>query len=153
MNTARPIPLYLLLLLHFILGTGAFYGGWHLITDPIGFGMKPEWLAASPFSSYLIPGVVLLLVNGVFPMLILWGLFFKPGSNVFNRLNIYADRHWAWTYSLFSGIMLIGWINVQMTMVPFFWLQPVFLAVGLLILILTLWPSVMRHYLIADLSD
>ncbi|MBL7825698.1 MAG: hypothetical protein JNJ57_03640 [Saprospiraceae bacterium] len=150
MDNRRPLQLYLLLFLQLILGTGAFYGSWKLLTDPMGFGMNPEWLAGTPFKSYVIPGLILLVCNGLFPLLIVWGLIARPQTGPWGALNIYSDRHWAWTYSLFSGIMLIGWITVQLMMVPSFWLQPTFLVVGLLILILTLTPGVMRYYLVKN---
>lgn len=142
----RPLILFPLLLLHLLLGIGALYGGWMLMTDADGFGVKPEWLEHSPFRSYILPGIILFVINGVFPLFIAWGLFRKPVWHRAGLFNIYPERHWAWTYSLFSGLGLIIWINVQITMVPFFWLQPVFLTVGLLILIFTLWPGLMRYY-------
>lgn len=142
----RPLVLYPLLLLHFLLGASALYGGWILMTAPHIFGVRLEWLDGSPFGSFFFPGFVLFVFNGLFPLFIAFGLLLKPTWRFANVFNIYHDRHWAWTYSLFSGIILIIWITVQLIMVPSFWLQPVFLATGLLILIFTLWPGVMRHY-------
>ncbi len=142
----RPFLLYVLLLLHVVLAAGALYGGWKLLTDPIGFGMRPEWLDHSPFHSYTAPGIVLLLLLGIFPLIVARGLMqrsFLPFAYVFN---IYRDRHWAWTYSLIVGLILIGWINVQIALVPYFWMQPLFLGWGLAIVVLTMWPSVMRFY-------
>lgn len=142
----RPLVLFPLILLHLLLGTGALYGGWVLMTDPAVFGVKPEWLAGSPFNSYFFPGLILFLFNGVFPLFVCVGLLLKPNWPAANVLNIYSDRHWAWTYSLFSGIILIIWITMQLTMMPSYWLQPAFLGVGVLMLIFTLWPATMRHY-------
>ncbi len=143
---SRPFPLYPLVILHKLLGLGALYGGWYLLYDPTGLGVRPEWLAQSPFRSYLLPGLFLLLVQGVFPLFVVAGLWWKPDWRRAGALNIYPGRHWAWTYSLYTGLVLIGWITVQIMWVPRFWLQPVFLVVGLLILILTLWPGVMRYF-------
>ncbi len=141
-----PLLIYLLVALHLVLGIGALYGGWMLLTDPIGFGMKPEWLNGSPFNSYLLPGLFLFVVLGLFPLLVAKGLIQRRALPIAYVFNFYRDRHWAWTYSLVVGLVLIGWINVQIALVPYFWMQPLFLAVGLLVLILTLWPSVMRYY-------
>ena len=69
----RPFPLYMLLFLHVVLAAGALYGGWKLLTDPIGFGMRPEWLDHSPFHSYTGPGIVLLLLLGIFPLIVARG--------------------------------------------------------------------------------
>jgi hypothetical protein len=41
---------------------GALYGGIRLLVDPEGFGLKQAWLAGSPFSSYTIPAVFLLVM-------------------------------------------------------------------------------------------
>lgn len=142
----RPAALAPLLLLLILLAVTALYGGWMLMTVPHDLGAKPEWLAGSPFKGYFVPGLILFLLNGLFPLFICFGLWARPAWAWANVLNIYSDRHWAWTYSLFSGIILMIWITVQLTMVPSFWLQPLFLAVGLLILIFTLMPGVMRHY-------
>ena len=146
----RPFVLYPLVALHLLLGVGALYGGFSLMTDATGFGVKPEWLAESPFKNYLLPGLILFIFNGLFPILIVLGLVLKPAWRWANILNIYRDRHWSWTYSLFSGIIVIFWIAVQITMVPYFWLQPTFLLVGLLILIFTLWPGMMQFYQICE---
>lgn len=142
----RPALLYPLLFLHLLFGFGALYGGVMLVADPVGFGMNPHWLDGSPFRSYFIPGLYLFVVNGLFPLIIFWGLVTKTRKRGLQFLNIYDNRHWAWTCSLYSGILLIGWINVQILFVPFFYLQPVFLAVGLLIVILTLMPGVMTYF-------
>ncbi len=142
----RPLVLYLLVSIHILLSLGAFYGGWMLLFDPPGLGVRTEWLAGSPFDSFLVPGLVLLIFNGFFPLLIALGLLSRPEWRTANAFNIYTNRHWAWTYSLFSGIILIIWITVQLTVVPSFWLQPVYLAVGVSILICTLWPAVMRYF-------
>lgn len=141
-----PYLIYLLVALHVVLGIGALYGGWMLLTDPIGFGMQPEWLSGSPFHSYLLPGLFLFVVLGLFPLLVAKGLVQRRALPIAYVFNIYRDRHWAWTYSLVVGLVLIGWITVQIALVPHFWMQPLFLSVGLLVLILTLWPSVMRYY-------
>lgn len=83
-------------------GTGALYGGWHLITDPTGnsLQMPVTWLEHSPFENYLIPGIVLLVANGVLSFVALSLLFTKPSY-----------------YSLaliVEGCVLLGWITTQM---------------------------------------
>lgn len=50
--------------------------------------------------------------------------------------------HWSWTAALISGIGLVIWIVVQMTMVPYFFLQPLLLGWGLGIIGLCLMPGV-----------
>lgn len=140
--------LCLLLGLHLFLGLGAIAGGGMLILQADGslLGMEPGWLAQSPFSSYLIPGLVLIIFGGLLPLFSFIGLLFKPEWRWANALNIYPNRHWAWTYSLYSGIIVIIWITVQLVMMRYFWLQPVMIFTGLLLIIFTLTPSIMKKF-------
>jgi hypothetical protein len=140
--------LYLLLVLHLFLSLGALAGGGMLVLQPDGslLGMEPGWLAQSTFSSYLIPGFLLFIFSGLLPLFSFIGLLFKPEWRWANALNIYPNRHWAWTYSLYSGIIVITWITVQLVMTRYFWLQPVMIFTGLLIVVFTLTPSIMKKF-------
>ena len=143
----RPFAFYPLFFLHVLLGTSALFGGWVLMTDAEGFGMKSEWLDQSPFKSYVSLGFILFVFNGLFPLFVAAGLLLKPTTWRWAEIfNIYRDRHWAWTYSLFAGLVIIIWIAVQISLVPYIWLQPACIATGLLILIFTLWPDLMKYY-------
>lgn len=144
----RPFSLYLLLIPHIFLSLGAVYGGIFLILKPDGsaLGMNPEWLDHSPFTNYLIPGLILFTLVGLFPLFTVAGLLLKPGWKWANALNIYPNRHWAWAYSLYSGVIVIIWITVQLIWTQYFWLQAVMIITGLLIIILTLMPSVIKHF-------
>lgn len=144
----RPFSLYLLLALHLFLGINAIAGGSLLIIKPDGslLGMRKEWLMHSPFSSFIIPGFLLFLFSGLLPLFAFFGLAFKPALKWPQAMNIYSNRHWAWAYSLYSGIILIVWITVQLIMTQYFWIQPVMIFTGLLIIIFTLTPTVMNHF-------
>lgn len=54
-------------IIQIIVGVGALYGGVLALSDPSGtsFGMPAEVLKKGPFSSFLIPGLFLLLVIGL----------------------------------------------------------------------------------------
>ena len=47
-----------------IVGIGALYGGYGLLTDPEGMGAKQSWLDGSVFPDFTIPGLFLLVVIG-----------------------------------------------------------------------------------------
>ncbi|MBK5270319.1 MAG: hypothetical protein JJE22_04820 [Bacteroidia bacterium] len=145
-----PAEVYLLCLLHLIIGVTAFAGGGSLMWEPNGslLGMNQSWLLHSPFTNYFIPGLFLFLFNGILPMLVFLGLIFQPDWDFFKLFNIYKTKHGAWTYSLFSGIIIIAWIILQQAMATYFWLQPLIAATGLLIVIITMMPAVKRHYTI-----
>ncbi|WP_339236544.1 hypothetical protein MKX40_22920 [Paenibacillus sp. FSL R5-0517] len=140
---------WLLSLMHGILGVGAIVGGSMLIINPTGnmVNLPESLLLNSPFSSFLFPGIILLLVLGVMPLMIAIALIrctpWAPGE----RLNLYPDRYWAWTFSLYTGFALIIWIMVQV-----YWIQDVsiihlvYFAWGVGIQVVTLLPSVQRTY-------
>ena len=144
----RPISLYLLVPLHLILGISATAGGTLLIIRPDGslLGMQLDWLDHSPFKNYFFPGLILLLSNGIFPLFILSGLVIKPVWQWANVFNIFHAMHWAWTYSLYAGIMVIAWIVFQMMMTQYYWIQPVIIIIGLLIIILTMMPGMIKFF-------
>lgn len=144
----RPLSLYLLLVLLLFLGMGGLVGGGMLILQPDGslLGMSLSWLAGSPFSTYLIPGFLLLFFNGLLPLFTVAGLLAKPDWTWANTLNLYANRHWAWAYSLYSGIIVIAWIAVQQMLTQYFWLQPVMILTGLSIIVCTMTPAVIKRF-------
>ncbi|CAN5366100.1 hypothetical protein BH23BAC1_BH23BAC1_20380 [soil metagenome] len=138
---------YFLLFLHLLLGYNGLVGGAVLIIKPNGYllGLNKNILDQSPFQDYLIPGTLLFFFFGLIPILILIGLIAKPAWKWANVFNINPDKHWSWTYSLFTGINLIIWITIQLSMVRYFWLQPVMISFGLLIIIFTMMPRVIHH--------
>jgi hypothetical protein len=109
--------------------------------------MPVAWLGHSPFSDYLIPGIILMLLLGIFPLFTLISLIWRPRWKVPEYLNLYKGRNFSWSYSLYIGIMLMTWITVQIYMVGYgSILQTIFATIGILIIILTLVPSVMNYY-------
>lgn len=85
-------------------GLTACFGGWLLMTRPdgSGLGMTVDILQYSPFSSFLIPGIVLFVVNGLFSFAVAW----------------LALRHHPHMIKLIilQGGILVGWIIIQMIM-------------------------------------
>ena len=53
--------------LQVFIGLGGIAGGFGLVTEPSGanLGFHMEWLSKSPFSDYLIPGLILFIVIGI----------------------------------------------------------------------------------------
>ena len=144
----HPAALWLLKALLLLLGIAALIPGINLMVDPTGKGIQfPEGsLANSPFDNYLIPGFLLTVCIGLLPLLAWWALWKKPDNALFQRLNPFAPRHWAWTLALMSGIGLLIWIGVQMTMVPYFFLQPLLLGWGVFIVCTCFLPGVRGYY-------
>ncbi|WP_222125243.1 hypothetical protein [Paenibacillus xylanexedens] len=140
---------WLLIVMHGFLGMGALVGGSILIMDPTGsmVNLPDSILEQSPFTSFLFPGIILLLVLGVMPLVIGISLMRYVHWELGETLNLYPDRYWAWTFSLYTGFALIIWIMVQV-----YWIQDVsiihlvYFAWGVGIQVVTLWPRVQRKY-------
>jgi hypothetical protein len=139
---------YLLYFLHLLLGINACVGGFMLMLSPDGslLQMNQDFLKNSPFSNFFIPGLLLFTFIGLLSVLTFCGLVFTFNCKILHSLNIYAGRHWAWAFSLYTGIITIIWITIQLLITEYFWLQPVIILIGLSILICSLAPYVMKHY-------
>lgn len=151
MNKDNRIPLfvYLLALILVFTGLGGLYGGYSFITAPDGskLQMSTDILSNSPFNTFMIPGIILLIFNGILPLLVVWGLFVKPPWQWPEIFSLYHKQHWCWTFALYYGLILIIWINVQIMLLGYSsLLQPIFALTGVFIVILTLIPSVTKYY-------
>ncbi len=120
----RIIRIVLLALEGFVSLT-AIAGGIALIVTN-GMGMPTTWLRGSPFSSYLIPGLVLAMVVG--------------GANTLAAGMIFAKHQTGLLASLAAGIFIISFEMVEMAVIQqFSWLQALYLVLGLAILLLAIW--------------
>ncbi len=116
-----------LIALEVLLAIGAYGGGWKLIAshwNPDDFLPVSE-LAGTPFSTWLIPGVLLVLLNGVLPTVVAVGAM--------------HETPWArWGHPL-VGLVLTTWIVVQIAMIGHSHvLQTIFLAWGVVTLVMGL---------------
>ena len=129
----RPMAVRVLMALLLVQGLGGLAGGAALTARPSGSIMKMpvSYLHGSPFSDYLVPGLILGLVLGVFPLVVLSG--------------IWRARAWAWYGSFAVGCGLAIWVIVEITIIPYNILQPVFGAVGVLMALTTLLAPVRRY--------
>lgn len=104
---------------------GAIYGGISLIRFPDGSGlqMSSALLNGSPFKSYLIPGIVLLTVNGIFC------------TYVFIN-TLVRSKHYP-ILIIAQGALLTGWIIIQMLIIQMvFFLHYIMGGTGILLLII-----------------
>ena len=127
----RSVPLRLLMACLLFLGISAIGGGGQFLLNPTGdiIGMPVDVLAGSPFTDFLLPGMILFTTLGLFPLVVLYGL--------------YTERRWAWPAAIIVGIALIVWIVVQGLIVGFgHWLQWLYLSLGFVLILLALLPSV-----------
>ena len=96
-------------------GAAAVYGGAGLIRD--GFGMPDGWLAGTPLTGWVLPGVALLIGVAV-PQLAAAALIaagVRPGLAA----------------GYLAGLLLIAWIAVELLILRrYFFLQPVIAGIG-----------------------
>ncbi len=148
MRKKRPFAHYILLALHLFQGLGGLGGGIVLMIRPDGslIHMPLTMIKGSPFNDFLIPGIILFFVLGVLPIFTFAALIMQPDWKFLNRINIYKDRNPAWMLSLFTGLGLIIWIDVEVAVTGYgSILQAIYAVVGLLLVIFTLVPSVMKY--------
>lgn len=150
---ARPMSVYVLMGLLTVLGVSALAGGFGLFADPTGesVGIPLEWLEHSPFSSFLIPGLVLFCLLGVFPLLTVFALWTRPGWGLMRPLERRTHEHWSWSAGLTAGIAALVWIAVQFLMLGVrhpvqIGLEVFIAALGLALVASSLLPSVRRYY-------
>jgi len=146
-----PAAAIFLILLHAILGFGALGGGVMLIFDPTGeaMGIPLSMLERTFFPSFLIPGILLLVIFGLLPLLVAYAIWRRPNWKIAEAFNLYRnDLHPPWALSLYIGFGQIIWITVQTYMMNTVHIVHLgYTALSLIILIVTLLPSV-RTYLL-----
>lgn len=103
------------------IGLGAVPSGLLLMLDSTGGGMgfSLDLLEGTPFQSYFIPGLFLMSVNGI-------------GNLAGGVLNFIRYR-FAGEISIGLGILLMGWIVIQVGLIGFVhWMQPMYFVLGLI---------------------
>lgn len=119
---SRIVRVPLMILLGFVAVT-AFAGGAALTLGSLvpqeGWVIVPpsEYLAGSPFESYLVPGLLLAVVLG--------------GVHLVAFVMVLRRHRWSHLMSAVAGFDALIWIFVQMVFIPFSPLQLVYFAVGL----------------------
>lgn len=116
----------LLFALHVFVGIGAVAGGLAAITNPQEpLGMPVEPLKNSPFSNYLIPGIILFTVIGL-------------GNIISAAMFHFKSRFQGYISSVFSWALVI-WIIVQCIMLrAVVFLHILFFTIGLVEAVLSM---------------
>jgi len=116
----RKNPFIWLGVLQVFIGIGAVAGGVALALDPSGvsLGMPLELLEETPFATFLIPGIVLLAVNGM--------------GSLTGAIASFARHRYAGHAAIALGAFLIAWILVQVYwFAGFHWLHWLYLGLGI----------------------
>lgn len=144
-DSARPASAWALLACCIFQAISAIGGGLALVLDPTAssMGWSADILEGSPFGDFLLPGLILLVVLGLFPLVVAYGLW---------------RRHrWGWWGAGALGVGIIIWLATEVILIGdallssapgftiAFWVAYGLLAI--LILTLVLLPPVRRFYL------
>ncbi|MBK9688438.1 MAG: hypothetical protein IPO65_12065 [Saprospiraceae bacterium] len=109
------------ILLAFI-AINAFGGGSYGMMSPKE--LPKEWLEGSPFSTFLIPSLILFVVVG--------------GSHVTAAYYVLRNKNGAYNAALWAGLVLLVWILVQVTIIGFVsFLQPLMAGLAVVVLVIT----------------
>jgi hypothetical protein len=141
--------MWLLSAILLFLAFGGIGGGVLLLEDPTGaaLGLDAAWLANTPFSSYLIPGFILLLLFGLGSLAVLYALWEMPKVEVLARLTGFTHEHWAWDMTVLLGVILLGWLLYQFAFLPVQGaIQSIMLVVALALILLPMLPAMRRFY-------
>ena len=125
MNKKRLLT-YSLGALQAFIGITAIAGGFRLVSNPKGTSDIPiEWLNSSPFTNYLIPGLVLLIVIGF--------------GNVLAGIISFLSKRYAGSIAAILGTFLILFMTIEVWFVGLRnFLQPLYFILGTIVLILGL---------------
>jgi len=129
----------LLFALHAFVGLGAIGGGVMAILNPQGPGGMPiDALKNSPFSNFIIPGIILFIVIGV--------------GNVFSAVSIlFKSKYQGYISSVFSWALVI-WIVVQCIMLnEVVFLHILFFIIGLMEAVLSMVILFEQHLFPANI--
>jgi hypothetical protein len=114
------------IILLWINGIGALWGGAGLIYDPSGefMQMPLDLIKHAPFTSYLIPGIILFIFNGLL--------------SIFTAIATARKIHFHPVLIFLQGIVLAIWLTTQIIMIRMFYPPlhlPFLLIAGILIMI------------------
>ena len=102
----------------------ALFGGWSLMTDPSGetLDMPIRFLEHSPFETFLVPGIILFVTNGLFSLL-------------FAVMALLKFMNYSWLV-IVQGFILVGWLTIQIIMIREFYgpLHVLYFSVGFLLI-------------------
>jgi hypothetical protein len=123
----------LLFVLHAFVGLGAMGGGMMAILNPQGPGGMPTYaLKNSPFSNYLIPGIILFTIIGLGNLISALMFFFKL------RFQGYISSVFSWA--------LVIWIIIQCLMLNLVvFLHILFFSIGLIEAVLSMLILFEKH--------
>ena len=120
----RRLLTYSLGALQAFIGITAIAGGFRLVSNPNGTPDIPiEWLNSAPFTNYLIPGLVLLIVIGF--------------GNVLGGIFFFLSKRYAGCIAAILGTFLILFMTIEVWFIGLrTFLQPLYFILGAIVMAL-----------------
>lgn len=114
-------------------GIGGVFGGAAFVLAPDGdlLRMPTSYLEGTPFADFFIPGLLLLTVLGIFPLVV--------------AVDLWRRRPWAWFGAFAVGCGLVIFELVEYAMIGPDPQQLVWASIGGLIAVCCISPSVQRY--------
>jgi len=118
----RPFVLWLLFVVFIVLALGGLAGAWGFFSDPSGAGMEMDSvLGQLPVPDYTLPGILLIVLMFITPLVIVYGLIRRPVWNWMTPIVGWSGAHWSWMGSLILGLGLAIWLAIQAVLIGFDW--------------------------------
>lgn len=133
-NAYKIVKLILILISAWV-SVNAFFGGYHLLTDPTGSSIKlDKYLTMLPFGNdYFIYGIMLICFNGIGQLICLLLLLFN-----FNKGGVFAG---------ISASILLIWVTVQLLSIGWFTLSTLYFFIGIIQMVLSLlFCTILKKY-------
>jgi hypothetical protein len=130
------------------LAFGGLYGGLAMVRDPSGASLGMDAvLPQLPVPNYVLPGLFLVTVMGLVPLVLAYGLWTRPAWRWAAAVTRSSGHHWAWTLTLTLGLVLVSWLTLQGWLIGFGWpIQFVTAGNAVAIVGLALLPVVRRPF-------
>ena len=144
----RPLMLWPLVLCLLILSIGGgFAGGIMMLIDPSGemLGVA-EMLPLLPVPNFILPGLFLLVVMGLYPLLLAFALITQPTWNWVDRWFQWNKYYWAWIGCLVLVVIIAIWLAYEGWLVGWWPITYATAVQGFLILLFAMMPSVRKYY-------
>lgn len=144
----RPFELWILAFWLLFLSLGGLYGGIAMLLDPSGKSLQMiEVLPLLPVPNYVLPGLFLLFVMGLIPLLLIYSLLTCPNWPWIEPFFRWSNYHWAWTGTILLTLLLATWLIIEGLLIGFEWpIQYVTAVNGILILVFALLPTIRKFF-------
>jgi len=142
----RPFILWPLVFCLLFLAMGGFSGGIPMLADPAngGYLQFAQVLPLLPVSNFILPGLFLLVIMGLFPILLTYALIVRPKWAWVEAIFKWSNHYWAWTATLiFVGIIAI-WLIYEGSLIGWFPITYATAVAGFFILLFVLMPGVRK---------